>query len=34
LVCFVFSDEEKRREDFYKSRGVATPKKPGKKEGR
>ena len=26
-------DEEKRREDFNKSRGVVTPKKPGKKAG-
>lgn len=32
LVPHLLENEEKRREDFYKSRGVVTPKKPGKKE--
>ncbi|KAK7109942.1 polycomb group RING finger protein 1-like [Littorina saxatilis] len=31
LVPHLLENEEKRREDFNKSRGVVTPKKPGKK---
>ncbi|KAL8604924.1 hypothetical protein ACOMHN_028552 [Nucella lapillus] len=31
LVPHLLDNEEKRREDFNKSRGVVTPKKPGKK---